>query len=217
MDGDESGWEMSDNEVYKGDNTLASSHCTTASGRSNFLEVPGNGMTSSSNYSTAPRRPKTRHSAISPTGHADVQPSIDSHSPLNSEFESTNIHPERVIFNGYLLYLRNKKWVRQWKKCWVVLRVGKLAFYKNEQEYSAMKIISIDEVIDAADIDPISRSKVFCFQIITEDTRYRFCALDEAALGKWLGSLKFVLTRALGAPRCQPSSSDVPDSSLEMR
>ena len=40
---------------------------------------------------------------------------------------------ERVIWHGYLLYLKTKGGVRQWKRLWVVLRPKNLAFYKNEE------------------------------------------------------------------------------------
>ena len=40
---------------------------------------------------------------------------------------------ERVIWHGYLLYLKSKGGVRQWKRTWVVLRLKKLAFYKNDE------------------------------------------------------------------------------------
>ena len=40
---------------------------------------------------------------------------------------------DRVIWHGYLLCLKSKGGVRQWKKLWVVLRPKTLAFYKNEE------------------------------------------------------------------------------------
>ena len=40
---------------------------------------------------------------------------------------------ERVIWHGYLLCLKSKGGVKQWKKLWVVLRPKNLAFYKNDQ------------------------------------------------------------------------------------
>ena len=40
---------------------------------------------------------------------------------------------ERDIWHGYLLCLKSKGGVRQWKKLWVVLRPKHLAFYKNEE------------------------------------------------------------------------------------
>ncbi|KAJ5678002.1 uncharacterized protein N7477_003635 [Penicillium maclennaniae] len=101
--------------------------------------------------------------------------------------------PERVVCQGYLQGLRIKGTVRQWKRLWVVLRPKSLAFYKDEQEYSALKIISMSQVIDAAEVDPVSRSKTFCLQIIAEEKTYRLCAPDEESLARWLGALKSVI------------------------
>ena len=52
----------------------------------------------------------------------------------NSQLNGTHLEQdgERVIWHGYLLCLRSKGGVRQWKKLWVVLRPKNLAFYKNE-------------------------------------------------------------------------------------
>ncbi|KAJ5636158.1 uncharacterized protein N7484_009471 [Penicillium longicatenatum] len=101
--------------------------------------------------------------------------------------------PERVICQGYLQGLRIKGAVRQWKRLWLVLRPKNLAFYKDEQEYSPVKIISMSQIIDVAEIDPLSRSKKFCLQIIAEDKSYRLCASDEESLARWLGSLKSII------------------------
>jgi hypothetical protein len=51
----------------------------------------------------------------------------------------------------------------------------------------------MSQVIEAAEVDPLSRSKKFCLQIIAEDKSYRLCAPDEESLAKWLGSLKSIL------------------------
>lgn len=40
---------------------------------------------------------------------------------------------ERVIWHGYLLCLKSKGGVRQWKRHWAVLRPKNLAFYKSEE------------------------------------------------------------------------------------
>ncbi|OOQ89375.1 PH domain protein [Penicillium brasilianum] len=101
--------------------------------------------------------------------------------------------PERVVCQGYLQGLRIKGTVRQWKRLWVVLRPKSLAFYKDDQEYSAIKIISMSQVIDAAEVDPMSRSKTLCMQIIAEEKTYRLCAPDEESLARWLGSLKSII------------------------
>ena len=70
-----------------------------------------------------------------------------------------------------------------------------LTFYKADDEYYAIRVVRMSSVIDAADIDPVSRSKRFCFQIIIEDKTYRLSAPDEEELAKWLGALKSVLAR----------------------
>lgn len=52
---------------------------------------------------------------------------------------------ERVIWHGYLLCLKSKGGVRQWKKLWVVLRPKNLAFYKNEDVSRALcKLVDND-------------------------------------------------------------------------
>jgi hypothetical protein len=113
-----------------------------------------------------------------------------------SGFDVT-VDPERVIRQGWLQVLRSKGGVKQWKNSWVVLRPKTLSFYKNEQEYSAVRLFSMSSVIDAAEIDPVSRSKQFCLQLILEDKAYKCCAPDEDSLAKWLGSLKSVLVKRL--------------------
>ena len=53
----------------------------------------------------------------------------------------------------------------------------------------------MSQVINAAEIDPMSKSKTSCLQIIVEEKTYRFCAPDEESLARWLGSLKSILVR----------------------
>lgn len=101
--------------------------------------------------------------------------------------------PETVICHGYLQGLRIEGGVRQWRRLWVVLRPKSLAFYKDDQEYSAIRIIPMPQVIDAAEIDPLSRTKNFCFQIIAEEKSYRLCAPDEESFARWLGCLKSII------------------------
>ena len=50
-----------------------------------------------------------------------------------SGFQPERQDEERVIWHGYLLYLKSKGGVRQWKRSWVVLRLKNLAFYKNDE------------------------------------------------------------------------------------
>lgn len=61
------------------------------------------------------------------------------------------------------------------------------------QEYSAVKIIPMTQIFDAAEVDPISRSKNFCLQIIAEEKIYRLSTPDEESLAQWLGALKSII------------------------
>jgi len=63
------------------------------------------------------------------------------------------------------------------------------------QEYAANLILPLSNIINAVEIDPISRSKAHCMQIIAEEKSYRFCASSEDALAEWLGALKSQLAR----------------------
>ena len=111
---------------------------------------------------------------------------------------SSGIHiqeEEREIYRGYLLYLKSKRGVRQWKHLWVVLRPKNLAFYKTEEEYAAQLIMPLSSIISAVEVDPVSRSKKHCMQIIAKEKSYRFCASSEEDLAKWLGALKSQLAR----------------------
>lgn len=102
---------------------------------------------------------------------------------------------ERVVYHGWLHLLKSKGGVRQWKTLWAVLRPKSLALYKNEEEYSALLIMPFPSIVDVVDIDPMSRTKRHCMQAITEERNYRFCALSEEELVKWLGAFKSLLSR----------------------
>jgi hypothetical protein len=102
---------------------------------------------------------------------------------------------ERVICQGWIYMLKSKSGVRQWKKSWMVLRPKSLALYKNEEEYAVVLLIPFHNIIDAVEINPISRSKKFCLQLITEERNYRMCAPDDDGLARWLGAVKSVLVK----------------------
>ena len=102
---------------------------------------------------------------------------------------------ERVVHHGWIYLLKSKSGVRQWKKVWLVIRPKGLALYKNEEEYAALLILRLDSIIDAVEIDPISRSKSHCMQILTEERNYRFSAYDEESLTRCLGALKSLISR----------------------
>lgn len=102
---------------------------------------------------------------------------------------------ERVVNHGRLLLLKSHRGVRQWKSVWAVLRPKSLALYKNEEEYSALLVLDMQSVLDAVDIDPQSKTKVHCLQVITEERNYRFCASSEEELDKWVGAFKSLLKK----------------------
>ncbi|OJD23200.1 hypothetical protein ACJ73_05448 [Blastomyces percursus] len=172
-------------------------------------DYSGNEIASCSDFSDAvasatPHRstaslPHHDGSSLSPSSPLDRRPSLPRDTAQLADGSLGNLDPERVVCHGHLLCLKSKKGVRQWKKLWAVLRPQNICFYKDQQEYGATKIIPMLQVINAAEIDPISRSKKFCLQIIADDRTYRFCAPDEEALAKWLGALKSLLVRRHGS------------------
>ncbi|KAG4432799.1 hypothetical protein IFR05_011710 [Cadophora sp. M221] len=103
--------------------------------------------------------------------------------------------PERVVWQGYLMYLKSARGVRQWKDYWAVIRPRTIALYKNDSEYSPILIIQLANVINAVEIDPLSRTKRHCLQVITEEKSFKFCAHGEESLDTSLGALKSLLAR----------------------
>jgi hypothetical protein len=83
----------------------------------------------------------------------------------------------------------------------MVVRPRALALYKNEEEYRPLLILPFESIIDAVEIDPISRSKKYCLQVLSEERNYRFCALSEDCLNRWLGAFKSVLSRRRAASK----------------
>jgi len=171
---------------------------------SHLNEYSGNELnTSHSDFSDAPvgSLPKNvasslpRSSVLTPiASDQNLRPDMMRIASQISGFDGA-VDPERVIRQGWLQILISKGGVKQWKTLWVVLRPKNLSFYKNEQEYSTVRLFSMSSVIDAAEIDPVSRSKQFCLQLILEDKTYKCCAPDEESLAKWLGALKSVLAK----------------------
>lgn len=106
--------------------------------------------------------------------------------------------PDRVAWHGWLWMLRSKGSVRQWKKAWAVLRPRNLILYKDESEYAVQWLVQLSAVVSVVDIDPLSKSKQHCLQIITEEKSYRFCARDEEALVQFLGTFKSLLAKRHG-------------------
>ncbi|KAK1750668.1 glycoside hydrolase superfamily [Echria macrotheca] len=130
-----------------------------------------------------------------PSSHAQTRPGTG---PVNaSQVSGINIEhdPDRVIWQGWLGFLRSKGGVRQWKKSWAVLRPRNLILYKDESEYSVLFIIYMSSIVNVVDIDAMSRTRKHCMQIITDEKSYRFCAKDEDQLVQCLGAFKSLLAK----------------------
>lgn len=107
--------------------------------------------------------------------------------------------PEHLIDKGYLLRL--KKRYNQWKRYYIMLTNKFLYFYKTIKDYEsgkAYKKINLDDLIDVVELDPLSKSKVYCMLIITPMKRIRFCASNEEELTKWLVLLKTIVKTRKG-------------------
>jgi hypothetical protein len=135
--------------------------------------------------------------------------------------------PDRVIWQGSMLFLRAKGGLKQWKKSWAVLRPRNLILYRDSSEYSPHLVVPLPSILNVVDLDPISKTKRHCLQVITEEKRFRFCALDEETLLQCLGAFKSLLAkrRELEArvaaaavegavPALQAPASDVPPTTV---
>lgn len=192
--------------------------------QSDFSDVLGSSLPKNSTNSLS------KPPALTPIASSQqLAPQSEARTPVPTAIPPTtdiNHDPERVIRQGHLQLLKSHKTgVKGWKWIWVVVRNGGISFYKNEQEYAPLKIFNMDDVITAAEIDPISKSKRYCFQMIMEDKSYRFCAPDEDELAKWLGALKSVLSKrdaavkakAKGKAKATPQTLSDIAASLSLR
>lgn len=179
-------------------------HIYTSRRPSHTFEYSGNELASHSDMSDVEHSHATGTSAVSipiprnskVNENEKPQPPIlrDRNQSQVSGFNAEQ-DPERVIWQGYLLHLKSSKGVRQWKSVWAVLRPKNIAFYKDDAEYSPRLIIPLSSIINAVEIDPVSKTKRHCMQVITEEKSYRFCAPNEDALDKSLGAFKSLLAK----------------------
>ncbi|CAJ2507048.1 Uu.00g082340.m01.CDS01 [Anthostomella pinea] len=172
-----------------------------------YSGMSGNELASQSDFSdTEPQRahgaslesftiPSTSASATQLGSSSKNRPMLENRN--NSQLSGLNIErdPDRVVWQGWLWYLKGKRGVRQWKNCWAVLRPRNLILYKDESEYTASFILSLSTVVNVVDIDPVSRTKQHCLQVISDEKGYRFCAHDEETLVHCLGAFKSLLSK----------------------
>lgn len=170
---------------------------------SDFSDIAGptSRLSALSLAQTDPRPSTSSTQAVSTSAGAQVRPAMGMRSA--SQMSNLNIptpqpkeeDTERVVHNSWIYLLKSHRGVRQWKKVWLVVRPKGLALYKGDDEYAALLILPLNMVIDVVEIDPISKSKRYCVQIISEERNYRFCCQDEESLTRCLGSLKSLLSK----------------------
>jgi hypothetical protein len=128
-------------------------------------------------------------------GTRPPQPGHMNRSLSHLSMQNVEQDPDRIVWQDWLWLLRSKGGVRQWKRFWCVLRPRNLIFYKDESEYTAQRILQLSAIVNVVDIDPLSKSKTHCFQIITEEKGYKLCARDEERLVQCLGAFKSLLSK----------------------
>ncbi|KAI8628681.1 PH-domain-containing protein [Xylariaceae sp. FL1651] len=140
--------------------------------------------------------------ALPPTATSASQPDANCNRPVMgdrnaSQLSGLNLErdPDRVVWQGWLWFLKGKRGMRQWKNCWAVVRPRNLILYKDESEYTASFILALASIVNVVDIDPVSKTKLHCMQIITDEKSYRFCAPDEESLVHCLGAFKSLLSK----------------------
>ncbi|KAI1777951.1 PH domain-containing protein [Hypoxylon cercidicola] len=134
-------------------------------------------------------------SALQPEFGSNDRPMLRNRN--GSQLSGLNLEndPDRVVWQGWLWLLNSKRGIKQWKNRWAVLRPRNLILYKDESEYKASFILSLGTIVNIVDIDPVSKTKLHCFQAITDEKSYRFCAHDEETLVRCLGAFKSLLSK----------------------
>ncbi|KZF26642.1 PH domain-like protein [Xylona heveae TC161] len=179
---------------------------------SDFSDVPGQtgfGGSSSSLPHSEVRDALEENKTPSAAAQAPAEKSGKARKTSGLAAMDINPEDERVIWHGWLSCLKSTHGMRQWKRLWVVLRSKNVAFYKDEQEYSARLILPLDSILNVVEIDPISKKKEFCMQIIAESKTYRLAAPTEEALEKCLGAFKSLLSKRNKDGLTQPRSGNV--------
>lgn len=130
-----------------------------------------------------------------PLSSGSQHPGIGVRSASQISVSNLEQDPDRVIWQGWLYFLRTRRGVRQWKDMWAVLRPRNLILYKDESEYKAQWILPISSIVNVVDTDPLSKSKKHCLLVISEEKRYKFCAHNEEGLVRCIGAFKSLLAK----------------------
>lgn len=165
------------------------------------VEYSGNEIASHSDWSDAElsKVKGPQHNPVAEKSTAQKPPRSSASFGTRNLDQKSGFHAEqdleRVVWQGYLLWLRSRRGVRHWKNVWVVIRCKSITCYKDESEYLPSTIIPLSSVINAVEIDPISKTKNLCLQIITDEKSFKFCAQSEDNLDKSLGAIKSLIAQ----------------------
>lgn len=140
-----------------------------------------------------------KQSALSPIASAQqLRPPLEKRNTSQQSVngaDTSQPDPERVIRQGFISVQSTKTGIRTWKPLWAVLRPYSLSFYKNEQEYSILKMLPVGSIIDAVEVDAMSRKREWVFEVIAEEKTLKCSVRGEEEMVAWLGALKSVIER----------------------
>ncbi|OCF40011.1 hypothetical protein I317_06208 [Kwoniella heveanensis CBS 569] len=98
---------------------------------------------------------------------------------------------ERVVKSGYLYKKQERR--KAWKKRWFVLRTGKLAYYKDEKEYSLKRVLDLHEVHTVA---PVTVKKhPHSFGIVTPKRTFFAKGSSQDDMEEWVRAINGVRRR----------------------
>ncbi|KAK8858411.1 hypothetical protein IAR55_002638 [Kwoniella newhampshirensis] len=126
----------------------------------------------------------------------DVEEEAEGESGSEDENEMENMEGElqrgmegeRVVKSGYLYKKQERR--KAWKKRWFVLRTGKLAYYKDEKEYSLKRVIDLRDVHTVA---PVTVKKhLNTFGIVTQKRSFFAKANSQNELEDWVYAINGV-------------------------
>ncbi|KAI6378119.1 hypothetical protein MCOR25_002362 [Pyricularia grisea] len=152
----------------------------------------------------------------SPSSPLQDRPNLGGRVGSNSSGIAPEKDPDRVMWQGQMWFLRSKGGLRQWKKSWAVVRPRNLILYRDSSEYSPHLVLPLSSILNVVDLDPISKTKRHCLQIITEEKRFRFCAADEESLLQCLGAFKSLLARRRELEARAAATISVPEITTDL-
>lgn len=166
---------------------------------SNEMEYSGDEpLSSGASDCTTPRTHGTP--VTKPLSTFADHPNEDDEEEIIHRVTNLNLHDsihdegEYILEQGYLYKLRKR--YNQWRKFYFILSNKSLYVYKHRDDISHVhKFFPIDDIIDVIELDPVSKTKQWCFLIITPLKRMKFCASHEDEMIKWLSVLKTLIKK----------------------